>query len=103
MKKQTKSVTRRDFIKGAGAAAIGVAAIGLPAFTEDSQPALSRVVLVRNKKVVNDVSDYNGGIVQEMASRIACGCPDISSTASAPLPVISLTASSSETSDGSIR
>jgi len=66
MKKQAKPVTRRDFIKGAGAAAIGVAAIGLPAFTDDSHETLTRVVLVRNKKVVNDVTDYNGEIVQEM-------------------------------------
>jgi hypothetical protein len=62
-----KLVTRRDFIKGAGYVAAGVA-MGLPALAEEvlKEPANSRVVLVRHKEAVSDKGEINSEVIQQM-------------------------------------
>ncbi|MEW5993136.1 MAG: twin-arginine translocation signal domain-containing protein [Candidatus Zixiibacteriota bacterium] len=61
------TITRRDFIKGAGATAVGMA-IGLPALAQEvvKEPAKSRVVLVRYKDAVGGDGKINGAIIQQM-------------------------------------
>jgi hypothetical protein len=53
MDKTGEGLTRRDFIRGVGAAAVG-GAVGLPAMAKDGRAAqsTSRVVLVRSEKVL---------------------------------------------------
>jgi hypothetical protein len=67
MKNRKKTITRRDFIKDTGCAALGLA-IGLPVLTSgaDKNIARAKVILVRNKNVVNIWGKINGKIVQEM-------------------------------------
>ncbi len=65
------SLTRRDFMKGAGSAALGIAA-GLPALScnadaaQHARPTRSRVVLIRNEAVVAEDGSIDAPIVQEM-------------------------------------
>jgi len=65
-----KSITRRDFVKGAGCAALGMA-VGLPTFAELStdDSARSRVVLIRDNDVVAKDGAIDGEIVQQMLDR----------------------------------
>lgn len=66
MNKKPK-LTRRDFIKEAGCAAVG-AAIGLPALAEEvAKPGVkTRVVLVRDKNVIDSKGKINGEVIQQM-------------------------------------
>jgi hypothetical protein len=68
MRKSRSKVTRRDFIKGAGCAAVGVA-VGLPVLAEETHPPLvdrSRVVLIRHKDAVSAEGKVNADLVQLM-------------------------------------
>ena len=59
-------VTRRDFIKTTGCAAVGLA-FGLPTLAQDAVPVTkSRVVLVRHANVVGDKMTINAAFVQQM-------------------------------------
>ncbi len=62
-----KTLTRRDFIKDASCAAVGLA-IGLPVVAQEitKQPPETKVVLVRHKDVVGNDGKVNGEIVQQM-------------------------------------
>jgi hypothetical protein len=55
MSESRRLITRRDFVKGVGGAAVGLA-VGLPVLGEviETPPAKSRVVLVRNEQAVDD-------------------------------------------------
>ena len=67
MAKRYKGITRRDFIKSTSAAALGVATLGVPAFSDETETALkSKVVLIRNKDVVGADGNISGEIVQKM-------------------------------------
>ena len=68
MKKTT--FTRRDFIKGAGCAAVGVA-MGLPVVGQEltALTAKSRVVLIRDKLAVGADGKINGEVIQGMLER----------------------------------
>lgn len=67
MKQKEKSITRRDFIKGASCAAMGIA-VGLPAFSEEEikKVAKTKVVLIRNEEAVNAKGEINGKVIQAM-------------------------------------
>jgi hypothetical protein len=71
MDRDKASLTRREFMKGAGGAALGIAA-GLPATAckaGEAQPiarAASRVVLIRNEAVVLENGTLNGSILRQM-------------------------------------
>jgi hypothetical protein len=75
MDKTGEGLTRRDFIRGVGAAAVG-GAVGLPAMAKDGRAAqsTSRVVLVRSEKVltasgteeVSWSSTIDGDVIQQM-------------------------------------
>ncbi len=67
MTKMINNLTRRDFIKSTGAAAIGVATLGVPAFTQEVESKyLAKVVLVRNKNAVSGKGKIDGDIIQQM-------------------------------------
>ena len=68
MKEST--LTRRDFIKGAGCAAVGVA-MGLPVVAQEltAPAAKSRVVLIRDRKAVGPDGKINGEVIQGMLDR----------------------------------
>lgn len=57
-------ITRRDFIKGAGATAIGVAAIGLPVLADET--IKSKVILIRNKKAMIEFGKPDADVIQSM-------------------------------------
>ncbi|MCP4723942.1 MAG: DUF362 domain-containing protein [bacterium] len=61
-----KIITRRDFMKGSTCAVLG-AAIGLPV----KQTQKSRVVLIRNKDVLDESSNINQEIVGQMIDEAA--------------------------------
>jgi hypothetical protein len=67
MKESREGLTRRDFVKGVGVAAVG-GAVGLPAVAREAYPtrANSRVVLIRNESVVSGGGAIDGDIVQRM-------------------------------------
>ena len=67
MNNRTTKLTRRDFIKGAGCAAIGLAA-GLPVMAEEliKDEEKSRVVLVRHPDAVGLDRKINGDVIQQM-------------------------------------
>jgi len=59
-------ITRRDFIKGSAAAAVGIA-VGMPAGAQElTQKKTARVVLVRNKDVIDKNSNVDPEIMQSM-------------------------------------
>lgn len=63
-----KTVTRRDFVKGAGAAAVGLA-VGWPALADDESVPLidkSRVVLIRHEDAVGTDRKVNGEVLRQM-------------------------------------
>jgi hypothetical protein len=63
-------ITRRDFIKDTGCAALGLA-IGLPAFAKDEakNTSLSKVVLVRNKNAIDAKGKLNAEVIQDMLDK----------------------------------
>lgn len=62
-------LTRRDFIKGAGCAAVGLA-IGLPSYADDivaeSAANKTRVVLIRDKNALTAEGKPNGPVIRRM-------------------------------------
>jgi hypothetical protein len=60
-----KMVTRRDFMKGSASAVLG-AAVGIPKEPPGEQADRSRVVLVRDASALDENSDVNGEVVQQM-------------------------------------
>ncbi|MEW5795587.1 MAG: DUF362 domain-containing protein [Candidatus Zixiibacteriota bacterium] len=61
-------LTRRDFIKGAGGVAVGLA-VGLPALADDiiqDAEVRSRVVLIRHESVVGSDGKINAALIQQM-------------------------------------
>lgn len=67
MAKEKDGLTRRDFFKGAGLAAVG-SAVGLPASAKEvrTTQATSRVVLVRDEGAVSDDGVIDGTRIQSM-------------------------------------
>ena len=67
MSKKNDMITRRDFVKGAGCAALGMA-IGLPVIANEvaEEVTKSRVVLVRDKDAVASNGKINGEVIQRM-------------------------------------
>lgn len=73
MHEESFSLTRREFMKGAGSAALGIAA-GLPAMScraedtesEPTQPSSSKVVLNRNENAVSENGTVDARLVQQM-------------------------------------
>ena len=67
MTEEATGLTRRDFMKGVGSVALGVAA-GLPApiLGAVQQSGTSRVVLIRSREVVSPRGDINAELVQQM-------------------------------------
>ncbi len=68
MKTKRSGITRRDFIKGTGCAAMGVA-LGLPAIADEitaQPPTKSRVILVRDKGAVTTEGKPDGAVIQRM-------------------------------------
>lgn len=69
MKTRNQSgITRRDFVKGAGCVAVGVA-LGLPriAMTNETTPTkTSRVVLIRHQAVVDSSGKIEATVIQQM-------------------------------------
>jgi hypothetical protein len=59
--------TRRDFIKGAGCAAVGVA-VGLPVLAEELSQSVtkSKVVLIRNEHVVGAAGKLDASLINKM-------------------------------------
>lgn len=70
MTKRKEHLTRRTFIKGMGAAAVG-GAVGIPAPSAGIRAAqsTSRVVLIRDEDAVGGDGTINGGVVQAMMDR----------------------------------
>jgi hypothetical protein len=67
MAQERSSLTRRDFMKGVGSVALGVAAgFPAPASASTTQADTSRVVLIRNSNVALGVRDTDGTLVQQM-------------------------------------
>lgn len=62
-----KAITRRDFLRGAAYAAVATT-IGLPALrAEETTPkTLTKVVLVRDKKVVDDKGNLDAQVIKRM-------------------------------------
>jgi len=67
MKRSEYLLTRRDFIKGTGCAALGLAA-GLPALADETADPIvkARVVLVRQEDVIGSDGAIRGEIIQDM-------------------------------------
>jgi len=67
MAKENSGLTRRDFVRGVGLAAVG-GAVGLPKMEEKpgAGKATSRVVLIRNEAVVSEDGSIDGQGIQEM-------------------------------------
>jgi len=67
MKRSEYLLTRRDFIKGTGCAALGLAA-GLPVLADETADPLvkARVVLVRQEDVIGSDGAIRGEIIQDM-------------------------------------
>jgi len=67
MAKDKEGLTRRDFVKGMGLAAVS-GAVGLPVRADeaDSTQTTSRVVLIRNEDVVSEDRSIDGAIIREM-------------------------------------
>ena len=66
MKRTGAGLTRRDFVKGVGGAAVGMTA-GLPMpVSGTTAQNTSRVVLIRNEEVVSGTRDINEELIQQM-------------------------------------
>ncbi len=71
MDKNREGLTRRDFIKGVGVAAVGGAvggAVGLPAMAEEirATQSTSRVVMIRDEGAVSEDGAIDGARIQQM-------------------------------------
>ncbi len=60
-----QSITRRDFIREAAAAALGAAALGLIDYLPAEEPK-SRVVLIRHPDALDENSEFNEMVIQQM-------------------------------------
>jgi len=60
-----KSITRRDFIRGTAAAVLGAAAAGFPG-TSPAQEPKSRVILIRHPDALDENSEFNETVIQQM-------------------------------------
>jgi hypothetical protein len=67
MEKERAALTRRDFVKGVGLAAVG-GTVGLPSVAEESgaTQSTSRVVLIRDERVVSEGGTIDAGGIQQM-------------------------------------
>jgi hypothetical protein len=67
MGSKNEGLTRRNFVKGVGLAAVG-GAVGLPALSKESHGAqtTSRVVLIRNQQAVSESGVLDGAVIQDM-------------------------------------
>lgn len=67
MTRDRTKLTRRDFIKGAGCAAVGVA-VGLPVLADEVAKPVekSRVVLIRHRDVVSAEGKLDGELIRQM-------------------------------------
>jgi len=67
MTQERSNLTRRDFMKGVGSAALGIAAVRpATASAHAVQGDSSRVVLIRHPGVARGVRDTDGALVQQM-------------------------------------
>lgn len=71
MDRNREGLTRRDFIKGVGVAAMGGAvggAVGLPAMAEEirATQSTSRVVMIRDERAVSEDGAIDGERIQQM-------------------------------------
>ena len=86
MDRDKASFTRREFMKGAGGAALGIVG-GLPAAAckageaQPTAPTTSRVVLIRNEAAVSEDRTTNGPILQQMLDEAMVALFDRSSPA----------------------
>lgn len=60
-----KSITRRDFIWETAAAVLGAAAVGFPKVST-AQESKSRVVLIRHPDALDENSEFNDTVIQQM-------------------------------------
>jgi len=60
-------MTRRDFIRGTSFAVLGTA-VGFPRNTQNPQPQAtkSRVILIRHAEALDENSEFNGPVIQQM-------------------------------------
>ncbi len=58
-------VTRRDFIRGTAAAVLGAAAAGLSKVSPAQEPK-SRVILIRHPDALDENSEFNDAVIQQM-------------------------------------
>ena len=67
MDRNREGLTRRDFIKGVGVAAVG-GAVGLPAMAEEirATQSTSRVVMIRDERAVSEDGAIDGERIQRM-------------------------------------
>ncbi len=67
MDRNREGLTRRDFIKGVGVAAVG-GAVGLPAMAEEirATQSTSRVVMIRDQRAVSEGGAIDGERIQRM-------------------------------------
>ena len=71
MSRDTKPLSRRDFLKGSGCVALGIAA-GLPALAEEAPvkatppTRLSRVVLIRDAEATDAEGNPRGEVLESM-------------------------------------
>jgi hypothetical protein len=67
MTKEKAGLTRRDFMKGVGGVALGMAAgVPTPACRRAAQSSTSKVVLIRNEAVVSTNGGMDGELIQQM-------------------------------------
>jgi uncharacterized Fe-S center protein len=80
-------ITRRDFIRGTAGAALGVASVGIRKASK-AQEAKSRVVLIRHPDALDENSEFNETIIQQMLDEAVAKLLDQSDpTAAFPLLV----------------
>jgi len=77
-----KSITRRDFIRETAAAVLGAAAIGLPK-ASPAQTSKSRVILIRHPDALDENSEFNETVIQQMLDEAVMKLVDQSDSAAA--------------------
>jgi hypothetical protein len=75
-------ITRRDFIRGTAGAALGVAAVGFRKLAP-AQEAKSRVVLIRHPDALDENSEFNETVIQQMLDEAVMKLLDQSDPAAA--------------------